>query len=132
VWRYACEFCKKSGCSAFHIRKHERGCTANPNRVCGLCAHVGKEQRPINDLVAAVRVVTADGDRVVDIQGLRDITGNCPACILAALRQSNVMKWDGDPEDVPPRTDFDFKTEMKSWWSELNDLELERERHARY
>jgi len=44
---------------------------------------------------------------------LREISGNCPACIMAALRQKGIP--------VPMATDFDFTLEMEEIWSEINN-----------
>ena len=44
---------------------------------------------------------------------LRDMAGNCPACIMAALRQKGIP--------VPACGDlFDFKKERDSFWSDVN------------
>ena len=34
---YYCDFCKKKGMSAASMSKHEKHCTLNPSRQCGLC-----------------------------------------------------------------------------------------------
>ena len=34
---YYCDFCKKKGMSASAMSKHEKHCTLNPTRECGLC-----------------------------------------------------------------------------------------------
>lgn len=54
VNRYYCEFCKKSGQSASHISKHEKRCTLNPNRHCGMCAMLENEQPGIKDLLSVL------------------------------------------------------------------------------
>src|SRR5262245_15871979 len=96
--RYACDFCKKSGCSRFHMLRHERGCTKNPSRTCKMCAMVEHEQRPISELIAAI--IQPPGELAADISRLRELCHNCPACILAALRQHH-----------DANSDFKFKDE---------------------
>ena len=43
---------------------------------------------------------------------LRDITENCPVCILAAIRQSGIDSW---------LFDFKYKEEHEAWWKEHNE-----------
>lgn len=130
-WRYYCDFCKKSGGSAYHIANHERGCTANPNRECGMCGISGGVQRPIKELLAAI-----GWDGAESLKRLRKLTENCPACILAAIRQSGIDEPDQDPEggliSHEGYIDFNFKEESKSFWSDQNDAREESCEHNRY
>jgi hypothetical protein len=90
--------------------KHELGCTLNPNRVCGLCALIDNVQEPIKELTTAL---LADTEKLTV---LRKLVDDCPACILAALRQYNRG---ADMEDwLYP--EFDFKAEMVEFWKEYN------------
>lgn len=34
--RYYCDYCKRAGGSRVHMEKHEKGCTNNPKRECGI------------------------------------------------------------------------------------------------
>ena len=52
-------------------------------------------------------------NKILDLQKLRDITNNCPACILAALRQKGIC--------VPLVEGFDFKGECASVWADINE-----------
>ncbi len=52
VNRYYCSYCQKSGCAANHMKKHEKRCTMNPNRFCGMCAVMGNEQLKLEDLMS--------------------------------------------------------------------------------
>ncbi len=134
VNRYYCEFCKKSGCSAPHMAKHERRCTMNPKRECGVCGLVGSsETRPIRELTALL----PDPDAFIENRGLswegfsdeitpaanatlpelRDATENCPACILAAIRQRGIP--------VHMVTDFGWTSEMEAVWAEVNKQNAE-------
>ena len=131
-WRYYCDFCKKSGGSGGHMKKHEAGCTMNPNRVCGMCEinEEGSEQRPMAELLA---IIEADGqpsgptdefgcysmEYYKKISGpvpdaLREATNGCPACILAALRQSGAYY------------EFDYQKEREELWAQIHDDERER------
>ncbi len=56
-----------------------------------------------------------DLDRVVDdiLPLLRERVGNCPACIMAALRQKSIP--------VPLARGFHFKEECKEIWIMINE-----------
>ena len=134
--RYYCEYCKKSGCNANVIRKHESACTLNPNRVCRVClmdhgdSVKGEgEQKPIIDLMALLPdpllfLAIGEYDFKFYKDGLtetvnsalpllREVSGDCPACIMAALRQKGIP--------VLMATDFSFTKEMKEIWDNIND-----------
>lgn len=136
--RYYCSFCEAAGrLKGFWTKPraecHERGCTANPDRICGLCGEVAEliggksEQRPISELVAAL----SEDKPNWGFDELRRLANNCPACILAALRQTPIRhgmstedwwEWMG-------QFDFDFKKELDSFWQEQNNAKLENEIH---
>lgn len=122
VWRYWCEFCGKGSCSGGHISSHEKACTANPGRVCRMHAHCESPQRPIVELVASLDLKRPN----CNIDALREIADGCPACMLAAIRQSGIFKWDGDPESQPPSNDWNFKTELKNFWDTINYAKEQR------
>ena len=91
-YRYYCDYCKKSGGSGSAMAIHEKHCTMNPNRVCRFCAtgaDWGMEQHPIGDLIAALGC----GDEA-GMKALRELAQGCPACILAAIRQSGLRERD--------------------------------------
>jgi len=120
VLRYYCEYCKKSGCSKRHIRHHEERCTLNPNRVCGYCKFLEREQPKIIDLLALLpnpddfKWYSSTFTTAVEesLPKLREATESCPACIMAALRQKGIP--------VPIATNFDFKKECQKIWDEIN------------
>jgi len=140
VNRYYCEFCKKSGCSARWIRKHEERCTLNPNRYCGYCHLLDQKQSDLNELMALLpdpkkykekrtwetedypyfvdetidETIFVGLDKAVNdaLPELRSVSGGCPACIMAALRQKGIP--------IPMVTDFDFKAEGASIWADFN------------
>ena len=128
VWRYYCEFCKRSGCSGGHIAMHEKSCTANPNRVCGFCTRVGENQAPIPELIAAL--MSHGDDLDAGIKALRELANACPGCMLAAIRQSGVQKASvvtGQPGfeyEEHLHVPFDFRAECASWWRDTNGAEV--------
>lgn len=117
VNRYYCDFCGRGGCAAGHMAKHEKRCTKNPNRECGVCLvsdeYTGEaRQKPMPELVAVMPDITIEvaqtdeGRALIDsgFEALNELTEGCPCCILAALRQSGWSGW----------VEFDFKGELKS------------------
>lgn len=131
VWRYYCEFCRKSGCSGGHMKAHERGCTMNPDRHCSMCDHADVTQKTMPELVAILVGATQE-DAEERLARLRGATEGCPACMLAAIRQANqVARHVLSPAHVfPPRIHewpifdrivFDFKAEKERFWGDIND-----------
>lgn len=148
VTQYQCEFCDKKGLSASHIASHEKHCTMNPKRVCRVCKmdHEGQTatgQVPIETLLAILpepstlkkvvwteisKTIEWDSDAVLQamqtaIPQLRKISSNCPACILAALRQKGFCI---------PTTGFNFKAEMEAIWDYINDSRAEANEREEY
>ena len=103
-WRYYCDHCKKSGGSAYHIRNHEQSCTKNPDRKCGFCYQAEFDQTKTKDLISLINksiITVIDNVNNMEcisivfrygkteesiLKELRDLTENCPACILTAMR----------------------------------------------
>ena len=95
------------------MKRHEQGCTLNPERKCGICLHAGLKQKPMADLKSAF------GD--CDMKRLRELCEDCPACILAALRQAigkRTYEWETGDSNWP---EFDFNKELQAFWSEQNE-----------
>lgn len=122
VWQYQCEFCGKKNYSASHMNKHEKRCTMNPERECGMCL-MNDELNNLNDLkmlISDPEYIEEHGHETLmnsdklkgDLEFLRQESNNCPACILAVLRQNNIH---------PASVDFDFKKECESFWEDWND-----------
>lgn len=110
VNRYYCDYCKKAGCAAGHMKAHESSCTMNPNRVCKMCKLMGSTQEPMDKLKSVLVAETpvqwneVNSATSASVAELRKLSSGCPACMLAALRQSNM--WASE-------SDFDFKKESK-------------------
>ena len=145
-WRYYCDHCKKVSGLRSAMEKHEKGCTLNPARECGICAFLNTGGAPLADLLALLPDATkfkrmeswdageefgGSGEyEVVDDEGLREavhavlpklreLTDNCPACILAALRQKGIP--------VPIVTEFNFGEDMKEAQSAMQDHRAEQD-----
>lgn len=114
------------------MARHERGCTANPTRTCGVCRQCElDEARPLPELIAFCKANAVVDDSVggdpddsslfleeAGVKALRELAGQCPVCMLAALRQS----------DVYARSGFDMKKELASLWADHNEEQMARER----
>jgi hypothetical protein len=107
------------------MAKHEAHCTMNPARKCRVCELLGEVTPIVADLVALLpnpkdypslgtmdEVNTLSSAVDAAIPALREATHNCPACIMAALRQAGIP--------VPLVDEFDFKREMQSIFSDIN------------
>ena len=84
VNRYYCDFCRKHGLSRHAMAGHELKCTLNPERECRWGGkHVPDTKRWAGVMGSSPLTPEA-------VQWLRGETGGCPACMLAALRQSSL------------------------------------------
>jgi len=126
VWRYYCEFCKKSGCSGGHLSSHEKSCTNNPDRVCKMCNAAGLNQKSIAELIKTLGL----GDKA-GVDALREATDGCPACMLSAIRQSGLQI--PDNENGPGfSVDFIFSQEKDTFWGAINQEVYEDDLNAHY
>ena len=110
-WRFYCEFCKKSGASGGHMAKHERGCTRNPQRECGMCKAAKQEQAPTSELLAALE---SGG-----VEAVLALAQQCPACVVAAIhafRVNNPLRGNEDDEYF----EFDYKAHAERFWGDVN------------
>ena len=148
VNRYYCDFCKKSGCSKFHLQQHESSCTANPDRVCRMCKFVADdggdcEQKPMAELLALLPKGPCQvcGGKHVEIHanslGAAE-TFSCLHCdelrarttlAMATLRQAtdncpmcilSALRQAGLCGYVGTEN-FDFKKERESLFASIND-----------
>jgi len=123
--RYYCDFCKKAGGSAYHMRIHEERCTLNPERKCGVCAILEEKQPAMATLLEPFAGIKAVKDEYgylsfddaalgVALAEVRKVS-NCPACIMATIRQSGIP--------VPAVSGFSFTKEMRSAWADFNNAQ---------
>ncbi len=126
VLRFECDHCKKRGYSAAHMARHERACTKNPKRICGICAVAIGQTQP--DIEALKTMVLASGMHECehDDEGscsdyvpegftdeLRKAAGRCPMCMIAAVRQSGMS--------AAILKELDLKKELADIWAEHNE-----------
>ena len=127
VWRYNCDHCNAKKYTVASMKHHEERCTMNPDRICGMCAKTGCDQKPMADILAVLPDPIAfkrEGEFCDSYPGftealkeawpaLIDVTEACPVCILAGLRQKGIH-----PGDSPG---WDFKKACASIFSDMND-----------
>lgn len=97
--RHYCDFCKKATGTKKSMERHEGSCTNNAARTCRMCIYGGLEQQP---MAALVEANTKRG-----FVALKELAQDCPACILAAQRQTD---WNALDDNRPDDNDgWDFK-----------------------
>jgi hypothetical protein len=119
AWRYKCEYCGKTSGSGGHMSRHEKSCTANPNRYCRMCGRTG-----IDGLIEALAPGDDEG-----VNRLRKAANGCPACMLAAVRQSGFQTppdEDGQGKSVP----FNYQIEKNEFWKRVNEERESREHYG--
>jgi len=109
-----------------------------------MCAFIGVEQTPLHVLIGILPDPATHKRVELDISGrevwhswdgleaavdrvlpqLRDAAHDCPACILAAIRQRGIP--------APEITSFKFKDEMKALLDERNGRDYEEEMRSEY
>ena len=138
VKRYWCDFCNKAGLSAAAMSRHEKHCTLNPSRECRVCKMStiadGRDSTFKSKTVAELKMLLPARETLISkefpgsghfcdstgtleaaIPLLREAAGNCPACMLAAIRQAGIP--------VPICEGFDFTAEMKEIWNCINNAQ---------
>uniref|UniRef100_A0A6M3LLJ2 Uncharacterized protein n=1 Tax=viral metagenome TaxID=1070528 RepID=A0A6M3LLJ2_9ZZZZ len=124
-WVYYCDYCKTRRIAKWAMEQHERHCTMNPNRTCQMCSFTDGEGS-VEGLPEMIEIIKTDVAKLggdvelfgIDEQSqslvldkLKGIT-TCPACLLAAIRQSGFA---GIFYDA-----FDFKKEKEALFREHN------------
>jgi hypothetical protein len=139
---YYCDFCSKRKLAKWSMVKHEIVCTANPNRICGLC-----DGNNIIELAEQfknrIEVTETNPDGIFTIMGInfigepftvediRKSVDYCPNCTLSVMRQAGFCHgwFSGDLE-------YDYKADFNQWMKEHNSLRfskmIEQERDSYY
>ena len=121
--RYYCDHCNKGNGSPSAMRRHERGCTANPDRVCGMCARLHEEggDEPAPPAAELRKVLDAEG-----FAAMCKAANDCPACILAVLRPLNYCDDETGPGVAGPqdgRESWSYSKAKSDWWAMFNDVD---------
>ena len=112
---YYCDFCRKHGLSRPAMEKHERHCTMNPQRTCRWTIDADEGHADVSLAYVVAELQRRAPLELEDIDWLRktltDTDEGCPACMLAALRQS------GLDYHLTPRGArlFDYDAEVARW-----------------
>lgn len=102
------------------MARHERTCTKNPHRACGMCARIEVVPVPPAELAALLPAPThawgySDDDEPAVLAGIAAVERAdhaCPACTLAALRV----------RDIPGLAyGWDYQAACSRFWADLND-----------
>jgi len=129
VNRYYCDYCGKSSGAAWAMKRHEEGCTMNPQRTCRVCDLLGGGAASLAELIAMLpdpanyMNLNDGGDEYLDndtigkaanqvLPQMQEAGENCPACTMAAIRQAGIP--------VRAVTEFNFNTEMQEVFDEVN------------
>ena len=115
--RYYCDHCGKGSGSPSAMTRHERGCTKNPERVCGMCA--AAETTHGYNVAELIGILDKEG-----FKGLRSAVYDCPACILSALRTKNYPGDECGPGGVTGPNDgretWNFSEAKMAFWDAVN------------
>ena len=105
------------------MRKHEKACTNNPERKCGMCGVSGSEpiQKLIKILQKSPKKEEPNEIFITNIDEFKHHAEGCPACMLAAIRQSDLIV-----------QCFDFNEEKARFWDAVNNGNFDDSRDVFY
>ncbi len=124
---YYCDHCKKKGLAAGHMNKHEKRCTNNPNRECGLCEGIYNIGEIVAEYKSRFKIVTTAIDEIfghetvewigepITLKEIRDRVDGCPNCTFSIIRQCS-FHWQCFGELI---NGFDWKKEREEWHNSL-------------
>lgn len=137
---YYCDHCGKRLLSAGLMAKHEKHCTANPNRKCRLC----KEERDIASFIESLKTrfkltyeepdyenfINGGYDvewigEPITLREIYDFTDGCPMCTFAIIRQTKLNY-------SAFKLGYDYKKDLAEYWKEHNDEMRERDERESY
>lgn len=127
---YYCDFCGKHRLTINSIENHEKHCTLNPNRECGMCGEKANYKKEIEFVNRNYKILISKRDKKTygiegtycenfrnKIKKLKERI-DCPACVLSILRQSKI-------DNV--YFEYDYKEEAEKWWQEKREEEERNE-----
>jgi len=124
---YYCDFCGKKGLSAGHMKNHEKHCTANPNRECGMCQELDNTQRDLPALIKKYKsryTLLTQGEskkvqwmgKPITIDEIKEDVENCPMCILTIFRCAGLNRYYFSQIGLT----YNYKEEMAELWKDIN------------
>lgn len=114
VWRYTCDFCKKSGCNGGHIAAHEKQCFRNPDRNCPFC-----QAGSVRALLSIMDGITEDNEDE-KLKQLKEAAVDCPACILSVLMQIPQQECEFESDPMWPGDEPKVHHYTRRWCSSWN------------
>lgn len=121
VYRYTCDFCKRSNCSKSSISTHEAKCFKNPNRHCTMCL----AQWPIDGIAGPMAALSDanESNEAQLVEAVAKIVEHCPACVCSVLNQCDRPKvtWDnefGDSGEHRYRFKWDYAKARDAYLNE--------------
>ena len=106
---YYCDFCKKNGLMAYHIKEHEKHCTANPNRECGMCDCKGLQPFEIVEIKMEYEGI---------VKGVIFDDEDCPACFLAFVRQNKTQGYTREKKF------WSYTNAVKKYWESQREEDV--------
>lgn len=132
VWRYYCDFCKKSNCSGAAMSKHEKHCTSNPDRECRMC-ETPRDYRELAKIMPERKIERIVGDGLSwggymekwlneteckgKVKDVWDSVEGCPICAWTVFK-------------IAGHNPFDYmnlKSETEKWFQAKNEEALKQE-----
>lgn len=110
---YYCEYCGKKMFVRKAMERHEKRCTRNPNRSCGMCqgyVEFDVKLRPSDDDFSVVWEI--------DMDHVLDMVDGCPACALAIFHTEKRKLKQGHYL-IAPEHDW-YEKARDAWWKEVN------------
>ena len=129
---YYCDYCKKKGMSASAMSKHEKHCTANPNRECRMCENSWNYSLIAKEFKKRYKIISVPSGfsdynleeikwikEPIIINEIHDIVEGCPMCILTIMRLAGLT-------NPILNLSFDYHEAVNKRWAEINK-EMARE-----
>ena len=115
---YYCEHCKKKSFQKYTMENHEKHCTANPNRICGVC---GMHGIPIIHIDIELKA-TLDSDifdfGIINMDDTGRRVDGCFACALALYKK---IVRENDKILINPDPFMWYEKMHSAWWTAANE-----------
>lgn len=132
VTAHYCDHCNKRGFQIPAMEKHEKRCTRNIDRECGMCSFMaGRDGHNEHDELYCSSKTTRELIEMLtigseeEVKAMRMAAGDCPACVMAAVNfhnkkfmdhlnfyHSSGLRW----------IQFDWKEEKAKWDAVKNQI----------
>lgn len=134
---YYCDFCKKRYLVKWACEKHEKHCTLNQDRECGLCdiGNTRTNVREVCDKYEKKFILFEHQDEKYSWESdptitplyaepftLNDIMNDCeycPNCVLTVIRCLGLSFW-----YFKNKFKYDYKAELKTFWGNAQERDM--------